>query len=469
MARILYWNINNFSLPKIADPRDPPSSRARLEYITDNIVDPLDPDIFVIVEVHSRTGDVGQSGMTVNKNSRFGVNRLLSCLRRRTPGPWCLVPPVYTGLFGFREAIAVYYKEDTLQFTGPFVYGPDYLTATYDLRGWLSEPLNRACPEVRTNRWGAMPNPVPHGWQTGPQRYMPRIWESNLANRPAVGGLFQTNPLNENQLAGQWQFFDHNTDAPIYFPSELNRAPFYTRFLDNNGRTIKLFSIHTSPGDAVNSVARLAGLAELRAAANEVTVIVGDFNVDTFVNLAAYRGLVDLPGNGGLGMAMAFSPVSAGAVRAERLPYCMTHLLPVDHATPYGAFGNPTPTNNVGPRFGYMGAMGGQYFTVPGDHGAIDNIFTLYGGGNAVGPATNPTLVNTITGTPYANPGMAYVTAELTGGLPVGSSMGTPIPMPNGINPASPNAANDLATFREWDNFYMVRDVSDHIPLCIDV
>jgi hypothetical protein len=58
MTRILYWNIENFNLPRVMGRAD---ANARADYIS-GIFNQNVPDIFVIVEVYSRTREVGIEG-----------------------------------------------------------------------------------------------------------------------------------------------------------------------------------------------------------------------------------------------------------------------------------------------------------------------------------------------------------------------------------------------------------------------
>jgi hypothetical protein len=156
----------------------------------------------------------------------------------------------------------------------------------------------------------------------------------------------------------------------------------------------------------------------------------------------------------------------------SRRPYCLTHLLPNDLATGDGLLGfgvAASPIHDVYPRFGYMGTMGGRNFQTPSDAAAIDNILTWYGG--ALGPAANATIVNTVVGKPYgAEPLLPpSVTAELTGGLSVNSTLSDPIPLPGGRDSTARLALGRTARFRQSNNFDLIRSTSDHLALAIEV
>ena len=127
-----------------------------------------------------------------------------------------------------------------------------------------------------------------------------------------IGGA--ATPINEWQLAGQWEYYTTPPPRPIpspipppyplnriFFPSAGARGPFWTQFSDlafMGGRLINLFTVHTSPSSARQGVLRMQNAAEMTAvAAGEVNVILGDFNVDTFGGTAgAYDWMAVPPG-----------------------------------------------------------------------------------------------------------------------------------------------------------------------------
>lgn len=482
MTRILYWNIGNFSLPKIYDPATWITSSAALSrqsHIVEVMRGPAGgpiPDIMVVVEVFSRVREVGVEGaaLDVGSGAAQAVLRLLAQIRAdATLGAagtnWCVVPPLNLGAGGQREAVAVFYNATTIQFTGPNIFYQLYPPPPVAIG--QSQPVNQATFAARIG--------YPAPWHAA----MPALGRTTTF--PAINNQ----QIAENQLAGEWQYYAANTNRPIpstppppmptnrlQFPNDGCRGPFYTRFLDVGGnRTINLFSIHTSPATARGAVQRLANVPEISAVnAGEVNVLLGDFNVDTFSPAGdAYTNL--LAGSGGI-YTMALDPrvAHAGNVVPARKPYCMTHLLPADQGTPYNnTNGAPTdPQHNVYPRAGYLGST----FLGINDSGAIDNILTAYGGG---GPATNITVINTLTGTPYNafNPPPAGVTAELTGGLNFPSTIGvrmlTAVPPATqgvgGIQPGSAGAAFFTNLFQGWDYLGKRFSTSDHLPLMIDV
>jgi hypothetical protein len=501
MTRILYWNINNFSLPKIwvaGPPALAAEATNRLNYILDIMTGPgggPPPDIIIIVEVHGRIREVGLEGTVLrsSKPAGQGLLDLLDDIRHNaTLGPhWCLVPPLNLGELGQREAVAVFYNSTTLQFTGPNVFCDAWPGTPGTIVG-QAQPVNAATFAHRINypfAWrGALP------YLAHPPHPVPALRFNRTHAFPGFG------VINECQLAGQWEYYDTtflprpipSPSPPPYppnrikFPNEGCRGPFWTQFVEVAAppRILNLFTVHTSPSSASGAVLQMERVAEMTAVgANEVNVVLGDFNVDSFgAGQGAYDWLAVTPGHiytmeldprvAPVGPLAAFDP--------DRKPYCMTHILPTPDAEPFNNSGGVTdPQHNVYPRYGYMG----NAWPVIGNSGAIDNIFTAYGGG---GPATNITVINTLTGTPYNlyPPYPAGVTAELTGGLPYASSLGRGLlhlppnmliatPPANagggGIDPLSAGAAVHATNFKNLNNFGLVRSVSDHLPLMIDI
>jgi hypothetical protein len=82
------------------------------------------------------------------------------------------------------------------------------------------------------------------------------------------------------QAAGRCRFYGNG--AEILFPDQYNRRPFYTTFQERNppSRTLRLFTMHTSPGTARDGLARMLDIAERIPGNNEVSLIIGDINVN---------------------------------------------------------------------------------------------------------------------------------------------------------------------------------------------
>ena len=474
MIRILFWNVNNFSKNKMFNDStwaDFLASTDRQGHMVDEVIMPNPPDIFAMVEVYSRVREVGIEGTVLNPDADAGegVLILLKEFRRKLGQHWCLVPPLNLGEGGNREAVAVFYNSQKLQFIGPYMYW-NPVQGVPKAQPPDANLLNRIADYPQ--KWRDC---LPHPNQTDNARQHNRNY--GAANIP------------EWQSAGQWEYFSGNHVIPspdaapyantrIYFPDTWHRGPFFTAFRDltvNPQRTIKLFSVHTSPATAKNAVRNLAQVQEIaNINADEVSVVAGDFNVDTFNpnENGAYGPLEQLHFAMALDCRAPANNNNNPAVDPARKPYCMTHLLPVDVATPFNNTGvAPDVTHNVYPRYGYMGSMGGFLFQTPVDSGAIDNFFVRYGA-NAGGPAANITVVNTVVGKPYnAIPAPNGVTNELSGGLAYPARLNNPLTMPT-ANPPAPggvNPAPGVGNFRNWENFWRIHSTSDHLALAIEV
>ncbi len=465
MTRILYWNLNNFSQRKI-DINVPAPNHIRptwrLTHIVHEVVNPIPPpplpansppapDMIVIAECFSRVREVGHPGGAIGSLARVGRGlRLLLDEFRLALGPtWCLVPPLMLGDLGLREGVAVYYNAATLTFTGPWVYSWDAAAGVNRGRALTAATFANRAPY--TFNWlQALPDPV----NASPPLQLNRSWLTPFGN------------VEEWCGAGQWQF-QTAAGAAIHFPAAQNRPPFYTRMQENapGGRTLKVFTVHTSPATADQATQNIGQIQELAIAAGEVGVVLGDFNVDSFstVHNPAYNPLR------GLGYTPLIEALdAAGNAVWTRKRYCLTHLLPERLATPFNSVGVPRdPQHNRYPRFGYMGStrrnpVGGPW--IPSNKGAIDNVFVRYPAGAAV-PAHNTTIVNTIVGKPYnAVPPPVGVGPNLTGGYAYNASLANPIPLPAGVN-----AAAGLGTFRNWANFGYISGTSDHLAVIVDI
>lgn len=484
MIRILYWNINRFSIKKVFDMTNWAKFDESIDqgqYILEKVVRGNGaqnmPDIFIIVEGVAGTGEVPSEGTTIHSesNTAMGFFYILEALRQLHSKQWCFVPPIGVGPGTKREAIGVYYNSEKLQFAGPYLYTQlnDALTASIR-RSLPPHPRTITKLTEYSDNW--MYGLSPAGDRTSSVR---------------IGGNEYTVP--ESKFAGQWIYFRGEPDFPIplqppegsrfenriYFPHKANRGPFLTHFIDRrqgaNNRLIKLMTIHTSPDSAADAVYNLPEVQEIqRVGDNEVSVIIGDFNVDPFQVYATEQAghfygkdlYARLPPN----YVWGLDPRDAArALNLANQAYCLTHLLDSKTATPFNAdnLNTPDPLHNVYPRYGYMGSKGSD--KEPTNYGALDNVFTWYGS-NAGGPAQNVTIVNTVVGTPYTQvPPPPGVNPNLTQGLTYPSSLKNPIP-PGGYDSGTGDAAQQAyQTFLQWENFGVIYDASDHMALSIDV
>ena len=169
-TRILVWNIQKFSKPKIynADTRrgkrcekgtsisKSDAAFDRLDYITTHIdLDvagvPTPPDIIFIVEPQSKVGTRGH--LALGKGA-VGLRDLLDEIRHCTGvATWMMVPPI---LASTKESVGIFYNSATHAFTGPWQW-PGGNGPAFDPAAALAR---RNYPAVYKNR---MPDrPVPN-------------------------------------------------------------------------------------------------------------------------------------------------------------------------------------------------------------------------------------------------------------------------------------------------------------------
>lgn len=256
MITLMAWNIQAFGLNKLGVTAwDVNGSRAAHIVST---IQQVNPDILVVIEV--RTGQNNGVGSLITDTSGGpGVRTLLNVLNPPLAPPiWAVVPPLVLNPnigpwsdVAYSEGIAVYFRMNTLDFTGPYKW-----TANG------AEPLA---------------GPTPAMAYGGP-------WAGALPGTPGPGTM-----LNQNQLAGQPIFWHGNPAQQIFFPTLFSRNPWLTTFREKNtpdaGRVIKIFAVHfpPQPNRARQATARLADVTEVTAplGISEVRAIVGDFNVNT--------------------------------------------------------------------------------------------------------------------------------------------------------------------------------------------
>lgn len=452
MPRILYWNIDNFSANKLNDQRI-------LNYIR-TVLSTHPPHIIVIVEVSAPNAAGILDGVLLTGQGANGVIQLLTHLKNWTNNNnWCLVPPLTLGNEGVREGVAVYFDSRQLEFTGPY-----WWTDHFD---GPRNPISRSVPP------GTVNNINVYGG----------IWsETGVLPQRDVDPRSLYNPnFPQNQLAAQFQYF--NNQGEIFFPTgggppPRSRAPFLTTFYEpNTNRNIKLFSIHTSPKTARQAVAALRTVREILNVNDlEVSVIVGDFNVDSFTRFNTYNSLLNN------GYRMHLDPRDNNQnIDVSRQPYCMTHLLSVPNpigtpqkATPYLESDPPglSPHNQQGipqqglnspgslyPSYGYMGSMAPPDFQRVTFAASIDNIFTRYGNNTNPPQIHNTTIINPVVGSPY-RVGQGYRFPQW---------LNNPVPggLPRPANPANPDP--NLIQFHQPENYGHIRRTSDHLPIIIDV
>lgn len=434
--RIMMWNVENFSISK-RNNNTWDRNQLRWNHILDTIRQ-VNPDIFVLIEVGS--GGVA-AGAIATGGAAAGVLRLFDDLNSPPPPPvFSVVPPIVSGKGGKREGIAIFFKHANLRFTGPWVWN-----------GTASSP-----PRLRT---GTVTRSPYNG-----------NWAAALPNTH-----------NQNEMAGQWMFSDTPTAsdpraaATNYFPSEGNRSLFLTDFLDTSvtpNRRISLFAIHSPPQPnlAVKIPGVLAEVREVKSApgANEVKVILGDFNINVR-NHAQRVSFNDL--------SETFFPPGKRA-RADHPRYIIHNI-----NTPTVLKGVSGKSRITGmtykhtariaasihdqalppPYYDYIGTdifNGGEML-------ALDNILTRHG--QTAGNAANFHVVNRV----YQNPAQFPYPPDL--GLMNNGAVAATIPLIRAryrIGSANQDTSSANSFFRNYGRFGKIgaaRGASDHMALVIDV
>ncbi|HVZ37957.1 MAG TPA: endonuclease/exonuclease/phosphatase family protein [Candidatus Kapabacteria bacterium] len=447
--RVLFWNIQDFGLNKIANPSTKPqkgagkktravASAERKDYVLAHLtaLDP-EPDIVVIVELETT---YIERGRLVTSKAINAANTLLDALRGGTDaaGEWMLVPPLQTGN---KEGVMVFYNSTKLALTGPYLWpGGDGGTSSKDadpndypaeLAGWL--PAARVVPDgARFNK--------------------------GKPERQCAGRV----EFSYNKFAGKAQ-----RGKPIVF-ADTARAPYMVTFAELSPdddsvvtRNITLFAVHSpasySAGAYLENLAKSTQFTEDNIG-NEVRIIAGDFNVNVmskppdFTESARYRPLQIR--NYQLELAPLAVPPAAPAGYAG---YFATHIQPRTKAVYWS-----TAANTVYyPAYGYSGSDQRANFY------AIDNIFTRYGSKVVAPDPNNMTVMNGIVGSPY---NLHPVPKADT---PPGTLV-FPIAMDAAAFQAPPAEGPDdddglHTSFRGWLNYGKIRSTSDHLALVIDV
>lgn len=444
MTRILYWNIEKFSINKINDPSTKRKDRSlptgvvasgnRSDLIL-NVMDVNRPDIFVIIET---TTGAGAEGTLINTGGSQAALDLLQKIRTKFGATWMLVPPLIVGQGTLKEGVCVFFNSaSNLFFTGPF--------------GWVGG-VNPASA-IGTGATVAYAAP----WDTA----LPAV------DTPTTAGIINGG-LPQNQFAGQWLYDDGATPAvQLEFPSAGERPPYLTTFWDaGSNRNIKLLAYHAPPPETLISAEGVDSLSNIREITSLLTaqddaIIMGDFNVnlsDAVLAAEAYDTLI------GDSYIRQIDPTTVSGFPDQG--YICTTL--------YGTSGKnkAEPTNTRGyPAYGYM------------TQNSYDNMLTRYGDATRAPVSSNITIVNLVTGSPYTKPttpayagpkgSLAYITAmekdsTATDPLAPVALLLPPNPTPNGNGGYAPKTKGVGTKFREWDNYGVVRSTSDHMALIID-
>jgi hypothetical protein len=443
MPKLVYWNVEHFSEDKFFvrkrkrkfddDEAWGENHAVPLRNLLVRTVTWHDPDFIVILEVQPGANGLA-SGTVVQDSGSWGI---LQSIRDHNHPQWALVPPLVLGQNDKAEGIAVFYRSDRYYFTGPWRYpgggGPAGSPMAIGAPGFYGAPWKKTGLGARTNAL--------------PMRTLPH-------NAPVNAGI------REDKLAGQWRF-RHTTPLGAWLqfpgPGPDFRTPFLTTFWNATANTrLKLVAFHAPPalGQSADGTRRLSYMDPIQViAAGETQVIVGDFNVSIFNGPAvawAYGPLATL------GYGRLINP-TADVFPAKG--YVCTHIKSVGPSSSDGGAA-PWSTNGY-PGFGYQ-STSGRY----GRYDSIDNAFRRYPVGTAP-PLSKITIINRVTGSPYDEvapaPGPVGVYGYVTW-LDHPESLNSP----QGINEHSLTAYDHLEQFKSLDDYALIRQCSDHLPLIFD-
>lgn len=449
MARILYWNIENFGLNKIRENTRKrnragnliPDTKAqdRRALIIQHIAT-YNPDIFVVIEVSTGIQPVGS---LLSRTGGWDGCTLLRQQLAALPGnpQWNFVPPLVSGTGGRTEAVAVFYKRTTnagnnLFFTGPNQWSGQGGGQTF-VPGILGAPVAAPYPQQIGNAC------FPHG------------------SRAVPGVALYNGGVQENRCAARVAFDDQQGNAINY---NGLRSPYMATFSEITGagaivQDITLFAIHSPPRRqaAFNYLNGLADVQDIRAVlgANEVKVITGDFNLNLLTNANQEANYYQALTNLGYAKQLAPAPPPAGGPPNPLegyQGYFATHL----KSTSKSYFWNANGINRYYPGYGYIGSSNSDSLY------SIDNIL-VWGGA-----PQNFNVANPVTGTPFN-----VVPAPVPGNPPLGNiALASSFQAaPGGWPPANaPNWAIGMKqTYRQWRNFGHIRSTSDHLALFVEV
>ncbi len=246
--RLVVWNVNRFSINTINDTSGA-NFAEKLASIAQSVWNngflraiASTADIFVLIEVQSGRNVLGS---LITGSGEQGVLFLLGWLKQNYNANWCVVPPLkLAGLndageaANYTEGIAVFFRNDRVNFTGPYVW-----------------------PTV-----GNVAKPPGPSVTAGPY---PQPWNNAL-------------PAN-NYFAGQFDFtLAPNSRGNQTYITGNYRRPFFTTFTEvGTNRVIKLMSVHPSPNATKTAVVNtLPDISVLQPAGAAVVVVTGDFNIN---------------------------------------------------------------------------------------------------------------------------------------------------------------------------------------------
>jgi hypothetical protein len=419
--RIMSWNIQDLSIGKLMGLQEVQ------EYIADSVHE-RDASIFVVQEVETALPHpaCGRGYVVAPTSGGPAVLALLEELRQIN-NQWSVVPPLLSGTGGKKEGIAVFFRSDRVNFRGP-----NQLDTT------------TIGPKQKRYQWSAGIG--------GPASTYDVPWTFAVPAELPEGAPIGNPALRQDQLAGKTIF--PNPAQPLTtldFPTPDCRSPFYTEFIEveNPKRLINILSVHLPPrtniaSGAIQNIIRLPEVKR-ELAANEVRLVLGDFNLDMLRagGLAGIQPLVNenIPQGGGNITHFACHNVVAPSTMKS---------VPV--ATVEGAM----------PDLGYMATrfQGGAY-VAGNEYPAYDAIFVAYGA-NAAALPPQGFVMNRVVGTPWNAPVVPEAMSH-PGGIEAilnWNPWWPPFLLP-------PPTRDEV--FRRIENYGKIRGTSDHIAVYVDV
>jgi hypothetical protein len=433
VSRILFWNIANFGIDKIADPCADPITR-ELTYaqaaiqryvIIQRVIQVTAPDIFVIVELNSNQAATPQ--LATGSTGIQGAETLLRWLRGQDAS-WRLVPPLKVGTSTKTEAVAVFYRGETGD-TLRYFTGPNY---------WTGGPNGFSClPEFA-------PGAAPYDFGEINSMLVPPLTEA----RPVPPAAAYCGGQMENTLAPRVLFREAgNPYAALDYG--IYRPPYMATFTEVTGqevRNLTVFGVHTPPKmKAPDSYPRgypayLASTEDVIGPFQdqETRVIGGDFNLPLF--------------NGNGTQTDSYDPL---------IFHGYTLLLaPLDPTQPL----NFAQRGYFGTSLRMPGTAGLWMYNYPGyDYFAqsYDNILIRRFDGAPTDRGV-VTVMNTIVGTPYYGGQTNPINPPEMESLMRAPNMDWPQLQLD----TTPEQATNLSS---WNNFGCLRSTSDHLGVFADV
>lgn len=446
---VLFWNLMNFSDKRISAKVAGGSIVAAksLNNILNAVQGNNPADIFALIELPPGPGAAQGNLVTAGSSSQGAIalmNHFNTALGKPAgTGPWKVVPPVVTGAGGKAEGLAVFYRSDNLDLTGPWVH---------------------------TGAAGAATQPA------GKQTNYPFPWNQAVPlTTTKVKGKWKW--IQANKTGGQWGF-KSAAGKIIEYPSAGERRPWFVRFTYPAGpigtEVIEVFAFHAPFGkgvkvrrDAANQLSKTPDITRpitntgVYKKKNCCRLLGGDFNLNANnpKDLAALN-LLTIKGGPFTGQFLTPTIFKGGAVGKAKNLYCMTSLRSANEAKIAAAFY---------PFYKYASS-------------AYDHIFTyiklLTHGALA---ASEPMVINQVTGADIAYSGPTGTTKLKKGsyGLPaaVPAAGGTatftyPCMMKNDIPSLLGKgwpAAKVNNTFQNLSNYGHIRTTSDHMGVVIDI